>query len=94
MTWEIERLVAEGHLDKTVFIVPPEHARNARLLCELVRRVLPAVSALELATIGQWGKAHAVTVTCSNDRARVFVTARRLSQVQYELALRLGVRPR
>jgi len=33
-------------------------------------------------------------VTCSNDRARVFVTTRRLSQVQYELALRLGVRPR
>ena len=44
--------------------------------------------------IGQWGKAHAVAVTCSDDRARVFVTARRLSQVQYELALRLGVRPR
>lgn len=94
LIWEIERLVAQGHLDKTVFIVPPEDARNERLLFELVRRVLPAVSPRELATISQSGTARAVAVTCADDRVRVFATARRLSQVQYELALRLGVRQR
>jgi hypothetical protein len=93
--WEVEQLVARRYLEKAVFVVPPEHTRNQRLLVDLVSRVLPMLPAVpwphEVATITQTaGRRSVVAVTCRGDRVKLFLTARRLSQVQYELALRLG----
>ncbi|MEQ1909624.1 MAG: hypothetical protein ABMA15_12425 [Vicinamibacterales bacterium] len=94
--WEVEQLTKRQHLGKAVFVVPPEHARNRRLLDDLLRRVPPhvPVPAWEREVIGAHqtvGRRRVVSVTCRADRATIYVTTLRLSQVHYEAALRLGI---
>lgn len=93
--WEVEQLTVRCYLEKTVFVVPPEQARNQRLLRDVLGRILSKADFVrlerELATIAATRRERrVVAVTCRHDRAKIFLTARRLSQVQYELALRLG----
>jgi hypothetical protein len=94
--WEVEQLTKRQHLGKAVFVVPPEHARNRRLLDALLRRVPPhvPVPAWEREVSGAHqtvGRRRVVSVTCRADRATIYVTTLRLSQVHYEAALRLGI---
>ena len=93
--WEIEQLKNCRQLGKAVFVVPPEHAHNRRLLDDLLRRIPPLVptTTWEREVMGvsrTVNRRRVVGLTCRADRATVFVTARRLTQVHYEAVLRLG----
>jgi hypothetical protein len=91
--WEIEQLIERQHLDKTVFVVSPAYAGEWRFVAELLSRLLREAN-VALASRNadeSSGPRFAVAVMCRSGRPRVFVTSRGLSQVHYEIALRLAV---
>ena len=91
LRWEVEQLTTRHYLEKTVFVVPPEQARNGRLLGSFIPFVFPQTAAWkdEVAPIAGT-RLRVVGLTCRAGKAKIFVSARKLSQIQYEVTLRLA----
>ena len=89
--WEIEQLRQRHYLDKTVFVVSPVYARDRRFVDDLLNRLLRETNVTIANADDASGRRSAVAVICRSGRPQVFVTSRGLSQVHYEIALRLGV---
>ena len=94
LVWEIEHLRDRGHLDKSVFVLPPTGAGNAALLWRTVARLMSGRGVQDVGgtgTVGQRsiGRRRAVGMVVRNGAVTVFVTERRSSQVELDVLLRL-----
>jgi hypothetical protein len=95
VSWEIEQLVNRGHFGKSVFVVPPEQCRNLCLVNYLLLKLLRVsdetqrdrVAAKLERKVGERAVAGAML---RGDTAKIFVSHRRLSPVQYDAVLRLA----
>jgi hypothetical protein len=95
VVWEIGKLAERGHLEKCVFVIPPEQRHNRRLVGWLLSTLLRldtdassggVTAAWEGEAAGQWVAAVAVR----QGTAMIFVSTGKPSPVQYETALRLA----
>ncbi len=96
VTWEIRQLSERGHLAKSLFVIPPGHDGGLRLLCRLLGTLWPATNgqpadALLAAFYSELQGGQIAGVAAKGDSATVFLSHRPLSQVQFEVTLRLAV---
>jgi hypothetical protein len=95
LVWEIEHLRDRGHLEKSVFVLPPTGAGNAALLWRTVARLISRHEGQEVGGIGtvalpSIGTRRAVGMVLRDGAVTVFVTKRRPSQVELDVLLRLA----
>ena len=95
VTWEIEQLRAQRHLDKTIFVMPPAQRGNHRLARWLVRNLVDTTErargeliagSLERAI----GPQLITGIAVRRGVFTVYVTDRRPSQVEFDATLRLA----
>ena len=87
VVWEIEQLVKQGYLGKSVFIIPPEECWNRRFLDRLLSKLLAVTDHAESnrladaieTKVGEGG--GVVGVAIDHHTARLFISHRRPSQI-------------
>jgi hypothetical protein len=95
VTWEIEQLRDQRHLDKTIFVMPPAQRGNHRLARWLVRNLVdPTERARGELVAGGLERAigpQLITgITVRRGVFTIYVTDRRPSQVEFDATLRLA----
>ena len=94
LVWEIEHLRDLGHLEKSVFVLPPTGADNAPLLWRTLARLISRREGQDVGGVGtvvlpSIGTRRAVGMVLRDGAVTVFVTKRRPSQVELDVLLRL-----
>jgi hypothetical protein len=92
--WEIDQLIERGHLGKSLFVLPPEECGNLQLVIHLLLKLLQITDESQRDRVtaelkSSLGEQFVVGVTKQGDRAKLFVSHKRLSPVQYDVVLRL-----
>jgi hypothetical protein len=95
VAWEIDRLRDRGHLDKSVFVLPPTTTGHEALAGGVAARLAapldPHAPAAATSALRQaLGERRIAAITLRGGRLRVYATRRPPSQVEYDAALRLG----
>ncbi|HVH28349.1 MAG TPA: hypothetical protein VM818_16400 [Vicinamibacterales bacterium] len=93
LVWEIEHLRDRGHLEKSVFVLPPTAAGNAALLWRIAQLISrhdgQDVGGIGTVALPSIGTRRAVGMVLRDGAVTVFVTKRRPSQVELDVLLRL-----
>lgn len=86
--WEVETLKTARALDRTVFVFRPETTRDRALLASLGEwlEIPPAVSE----AVGE-GARNVLALAAPPGRAPLLIVSRGLSEIDYEVALRMAV---
>jgi len=96
LMWEIEQLRQLSHLGKSVFIIPPRHRWNRRLVHELLLKLLAVSDAFESNRLaaeleGKIGERQIVGFSVTQQIVNVFATYKKLSPVEFDATLRLAI---
>lgn len=97
VAWEIDRLRDRGHLDKSVFVLPPTTAGHHDMAGRVVARLVApddrrAAAATTTALRQAVGSRRITALTLRDGRLSACVTDRRPSQVEFDAALRMELR--
>lgn len=95
VTWEVEQLRDQGHLDRTIFVMPPAARRNHLLARGLVATLTGPAEPLQEATMAAEltravGSRRITGMTFRQGIVRIYVTNRPPSQVEFDATLRLA----
>ncbi len=94
VTWEVEQLRDHGHLDRTIFVMPPAARRNHLLARGLVAKLTGAEPSQEATMAAEMARAvgsrRITGMTLRQGIVSVYVTRRPPSQVEFDATLRLA----
>jgi hypothetical protein len=93
--WEIDQLLERGHCEKSLFVVPPTQDENRVLVLHLLVKLLHVNdkaqrNRLAAALESKVGVGWVAGVIFRSGTAKLFVSNRSVSQVQYDVTLRLA----
>jgi len=96
VAWEIDQLRERGHLEKSIFVMPPGHPEDHRLTRYLVTKLVgpderPRAEAIASRLAREIGPRQLAGVALRGGVVNAFVTSRRPSQVEFDATLRLAL---
>jgi hypothetical protein len=104
MIWEIENVSTRGYLDKTVFVLPPQHAHDVGILSKLAQRTGGDFASVrqtqeiefhkenrKLGTDKEENGIQVIAASYNSAKGYFLVTSGHVTEVHYDVAIRAAI---